>query len=175
MRPISRLLIGALLLSATAVTADVTTGGQVRSRWELRDSDGVQSDGLTATRTRASVHARLEGGVSASMQWQDVRVWGEEGNTLGDYSGDQIDLHQGWVQFADFADMGVDLRLGRQEIAFGGQRLVGTVGWTHQGRSFDAPHQVPAKQGRGKPWPTRVSGYSSRAAKVRERTSTSSW
>ncbi len=42
------------------------------------------------------------------------------------------------MQFIDLAGSGADLRLGRQEIVFGGQRLVGAVGWTHQGRSFDA-------------------------------------
>ncbi|MDP6017363.1 MAG: alginate export family protein [Candidatus Latescibacteria bacterium] len=135
---VCRLIVAALLLGAVAAVADVTAGGQVRSRWELRDTDGVASDGHTATRTRAGLSATLEGGVSAFMQWQDVRIWGEEGNTLGDFSADRIDLHQGWVQFKDFADKGVDLRIGRQEIAFGGQRLVGAVGWTHQGRSFDA-------------------------------------
>ena len=133
-----RMVAGALLLWAPVAAADVTVGGQVRSRWELRDTDGVASDGHTATRTRADLRAQLDGGVSGFVQWQDVRIWGEEGNTLGDFSGDNIDLHQSWVQFIDFGGTGVDLRLGRQEISFGGQRLVGAVGWTHQGRSFDA-------------------------------------
>ena len=29
-------------------------------------------------------------------------------------------------------------RIGRQEIPFGGERLMGSVAWTQQGRSFDA-------------------------------------
>ena len=134
-----RIVFGALLLCAgSVVAADITAGGQVRSRWELRDTAGVPSDGHTATRTRADLRAQLDGGVAAFTQWQDVRIWGEEGNTLGDFGGDNIDLHQGWVQFSDVAGLAADLRLGRQEISFGGQRLVGAVGWTHQGRSFDA-------------------------------------
>ncbi len=134
-----RIALAALLLWA-AVTpttaADISAGGQVRSRWELRDTP--DNDYHTATRTRADLAATLDGGVSAFMQWQDVRIWGEESNTLGDFRGDNIDLHQGWAQFSDFAGTGVDLRLGRQEISLGGQRLVGAVGWTNQGRSFDA-------------------------------------
>lgn len=125
-------------LASAAMAADVTAGGQVRSRWELRDTGGTVADDHTATRTRAELGVQLDGGVSAFTQWQDVRVWGEEGNTLSDYSGNNIDLHQGWMQLQDFAGTGVDLRLGRQEISFGGQRLVGAVGWTHQGRAFDA-------------------------------------
>jgi hypothetical protein len=92
---IGRLAAAALLLGATAGAANVTAGGQVRSRWELRDTDGVGSDSHTATRTRADLRAFLDGGVSAFMQWQDVRIWGEEGNTLGDFHGDSIDLHRG--------------------------------------------------------------------------------
>src|SRR5690606_22845165 len=30
------------------------------------------------------------------------------------------------------------LRLGRQELAYGNERLVGAVGWSNVGRSFDA-------------------------------------
>jgi hypothetical protein len=62
---VCRLIVAALLLGAVAAVADVTAGGQVRSRWELRDTDGVASDGHTATRTRAGLSATLEGGVSA--------------------------------------------------------------------------------------------------------------
>jgi hypothetical protein len=133
----SKIMLGALLLCAAAATADVTAGGQVRSRWQLKGTDNLSSDGHVATRTRASLKATLEGGVTAFTQWQDVRIWGEEANTLGDFNADNIDLHQGWVQFSAFAGTAADVRLGRQEIALGGQRLVGAVGWTHQGRSFD--------------------------------------
>ena len=68
------------------------------------------------------------------MQLQDVRTWGEEGNTLKDYTADGFDAHQAWAQLR----LGnVSLRVGRQELALDGQRLVGSVGWTEQARSFD--------------------------------------
>ena len=71
------------------------------------------------------------------MQLQDVRIWGEETSTLGDFRADNFDLHQGFIQ-ADFGEDGwLGTRVGRQEVNLGGQRLVGAVGWTQQGRSFD--------------------------------------
>ena len=33
--------------------------------------------------------------LSAFVQIQDVRLWGSESNTLGDFSADGLDLHQG--------------------------------------------------------------------------------
>ena len=93
--PLWKQQVAAGRLHGVAGAANVTAGGQVRSRWELRDTDGVGSDSHTATRTRADLRAFLDGGVSAFMQWQDVRIWGEEGNTLGDFHGDSIDLHRG--------------------------------------------------------------------------------
>jgi hypothetical protein len=67
-------------------------------------------------------------------QVQDARAWGTEGNTLTDASADQLDVHQVHV------DLGTDaaaVRLGRQEVALGDERLVGTVGWSNTGRVFD--------------------------------------
>ncbi|MFT5090219.1 MAG: hypothetical protein ACI8PG_004598, partial [Planctomycetota bacterium] len=100
-------------------------------------SIGGDGDSFTTMRTRLQAKATLERQTSAFIQWQDVRLWGEESNTLGDFDADHIDVHQAYIDFKNFADYGFDLRLGRQEINLGGQRLVGAVGWTSQGRSFD--------------------------------------
>ncbi len=45
------------------------------------------------------------------------------------------------MAFADIGQTGkspVLFRAGRQELAFGEQRLVGHVSWTNTGRTFDA-------------------------------------
>jgi len=138
MHGILRVLPLLLLASTSLFAADLEWGGQVRPRIEFRDpASGGDSDSFTTMRTRLQAKATLERQTSAFVQWQDVRLWGEESNTLGDFSADHIDVHQAYIDFKDFADYGFDLRLGRQEINLGGQRLVGAVGWTSQGRSFD--------------------------------------
>lgn len=133
-----RILPFLLVASTSLLAADLEWAGQVRPRVEFRDpaADG-DGDSFTTMRTRLQVKSTLERKTNVFIQWQDVRLWGEESNTLGDFSADNMDLHQAYIDFKDFADRGFDLRLGRQEINFGGQRLVGAVGWTSQGRSFD--------------------------------------
>lgn len=74
--------------------------------------------------------------LQALLQVQDVRVWGEETDTLGDYSADGFDLHQGYMEIAFEPEL--RLRIGRQEIGYLNHRLIGTVGFAEQARSFDA-------------------------------------
>ena len=134
-------VVGAMVLAGLAfidVSAkDVTVGGQVRPRFEFRDPVGNGYDVLTSMRVRAQVTAKLERNVDVLIQVQDVRLWGEESNTLGDFSADNFDLHQGYVTLNGINGSSVSARGGRQEIALGGQRLIGAVNWTQQGRAFD--------------------------------------
>lgn len=132
--------LGALLVAGLPAAAqEVEFGAQVRPRMEFRDpgtSPGDDGDLFTSMRVRASLLARLERGVGLFVQFQDVRIFGEETGTLTDYSADHLDLHQGYLEVA--TENGDDrARVGRQETGFGGERLVGAVGWTQQGRSFD--------------------------------------
>ncbi|MBT8479141.1 MAG: alginate export family protein, partial [Gemmatimonadetes bacterium] len=68
---------------------------------------------------------------------QDVRLWGSEGNTLGDFSANGLDVHQAYIDLGKAEDGGFLGRFGRQEVNFGGQRLIGSVNWAQQARSFD--------------------------------------
>jgi hypothetical protein len=71
------------------------------------------------------------------LQVQDARTMGEEANTL-DGSAERLDMHQAWLQYRfDAGRYGIGIRAGRQEIALGNERLVGAVGWSNIGRSFD--------------------------------------
>jgi hypothetical protein len=69
------------------------------------------------------------------VEVQDVRTFGEETNTLGDFAADNFDLHQSYVSIMPLQQL--TLRIGRQEIGYENHRLIGTVGWTEQARSFD--------------------------------------
>ncbi len=129
-----------LLATATAATAqELTFGGELRPRFELRDLVGTEAstNEFTSMRTRASLGVALDRQVSAFVQLQDVRVFGEETSTLTDFSANGLDLHQGWVELGDGLTAPLSVRVGRQEAAYGGQRLVGAVNWAQQARSFD--------------------------------------
>ncbi len=93
-------------------------------------------------RARIGVKATW-GPVAGFFQIQDVRFWGSEVNpasgnegTLFDWVADGLDIHQAWAEVV--SPYGLSFRVGRQEINWHGQRLIGAVGWTHQARSFDA-------------------------------------
>ena len=62
---------------------------------------------------------------------------GGETGTLSDFDADNFDLHQGYIEINHGGDRGFDLRVGRQEVTLGGERLVGPVGWTQQAQAFD--------------------------------------
>ena len=131
-----------LVLLSTALHADasaqVTLSGQVRPRTEFKDPakpDGG-SQAFTGMRTRLAASILTQGGARAFVQIQDVRFFGEEANTLGDYAADGLDVHQAWLLLGD-EGAGASLKVGRQEVALGGERLIGAVGWANQGRSFD--------------------------------------
>ncbi len=144
--------LGALatLASTGAYAQDITFGGQIRPRFEYRRPSltGDTYDAFTSMRTRVDFTAILEGGVSAFVQIQDVRLWGEEGGTLNDFSADNLDLHQGWLEIRSSNATTLWARAGRQETNFGGQRLVGAVAWTQQARAFDGV-RLGAKAGFG--------------------------
>ncbi len=115
----------------------ITFSGEVRTRGEYdRPGSGVGGDGVTLLRSRFGAGARLTGGARIFVQIQDSRVFGEKGTTSG--SADQLDLHQGYLELdGKWEGRSVALRAGRQEMAFGNERLVGAVGWTNTGRTFD--------------------------------------
>ncbi|MEP6662389.1 MAG: alginate export family protein, partial [Verrucomicrobiota bacterium] len=51
---------------------------------------------------------------------------------------DSIDLHQAYFTLGNLKEFPLSLKIGRQELAYGDERLVGPVGWNNIGRVFDA-------------------------------------
>ena len=134
------LLLVALPTTTAAQEVDLKFGGQVRPRFEYRNPlllpDGG-AENFVSMRTRVDLRAGLDDNLSAFIQIQDVRLWGSEGNTLGDFSANGLDIHQAFIDLGKAEDGGFMGRFGRQEVNFGGQRLVGAVNWAQQARSFD--------------------------------------
>jgi hypothetical protein len=88
-------------------------------------------------RTRVGLDYTADENITAFVQLQDSRIWGEETSTLDDGSADRLDLHQGYIRVEKFFADPLTLTLGRTEVNFGSQRLVGAVGWHNIGRAFD--------------------------------------
>ena len=109
--------------------------GQLRLRgeWDGR-TVGVGDDAAVLSRIRLGVKGSFATWIRAYAQLQDARAWGTESNTLTDASADYLDMHQ---IYAELGTERIAGRLGRQEVALADERLVGAVGWSNTGRSFD--------------------------------------
>ena len=113
---------------------------ELRPRFELRHGfktlhpKGAKPAAFISQRTRMNVGYKIKK-FSFYLSLQDVRVWGDvpQLNT-SDNSG--LSVHQAWGEI--MFDEKFSLKLGRQEIAYDDQRIMGSVGWAQQARSHDA-------------------------------------
>jgi len=123
----------------TPAAPQVKVGGQLRLRPEHRnrlkpDATGGTSDVFFGQRARANVTVSTER-LRAFVEVQDARNWGTEVSTV---SNDRnLDLHQAYLELPDLGHSGVSLTLGRQELAYGDERLLGAADWLTAARSFD--------------------------------------
>jgi hypothetical protein len=114
--------------------------GEFRERVEgfqnLGFTDG-RDDGYALSRVRFNATVTPSQSLSFQVNVQDARVGGKTvGPTVAPFRG-PFDVR------AAFADVGsakapVAARLGRQELAFGEQRLLGHLAWVNTGRTWDA-------------------------------------
>jgi hypothetical protein len=153
--------VGGLVASGPAFAKmDVdalTIGGEARIRYEIRNNTGLNSSGsgnesAAQQRIRVNVGYDLTPDVTFFAQIQDVRIYGSEGPfgvtaaansgifavSSQNQNGTGIDLHQGYIQVKNLLVPGLSLKVGRQEIMYGDQRLIGNFGWSQVGIAFDA-------------------------------------
>ena len=143
-----RLLVLILLLAPTvaAQTSPLfTLNGQIRHRseYDARDFSGERDPfAFHLLRTRLGVTVQPAPDVRGFVQVQDARFFGGEDRAQArgtlDGDADQLDLHQAYLAVTDVFRTGLGVRLGRQELAYANERIVGAVGWSNVGRSFDA-------------------------------------
>jgi hypothetical protein len=114
--------------------------GEVRYRLEIDGREKIVPDNSTTEqhflRTRLSVKAALPKKVTVLAEAQDARVFGEEPSPESGV-GARSDMHQGYILAEDLITPGLWLRVGRMELAYGNERLVGANDWTNTGRAFD--------------------------------------
>lgn len=131
---------------ATPAPPPIEVHGEVRARGEslseLDLSKATISTGRTwadgermLLRTRIGVNARPTDNLSLYAQLQDSRLFGQEISTAANAG--SIGLRQGWVEVHDVGGVPFALRVGRMELSYGDQRLVGGFGWDNVGRAFD--------------------------------------
>jgi hypothetical protein len=97
-----------------------------------------EKDGYVLTRVRIGVEARPTHWLRVLLQGQDAQAVGFRGEPDPPLVEDTFDLRQAMVEIFDRNRQGWGLRLGRQELRFGDERLLGAFDWGNTARSFDA-------------------------------------
>jgi hypothetical protein len=131
-------------------TAQINLSGQVRTRTEVRDGQGAPLPLGATPAFFTSQRSRLSFGYNAyrlkfNVTAQDVRVWGQDVSTINRTTVQELNgvlLHEAWadIQLTDTTvkNKTLNLKIGRQELVYDDQRLLGNLDWLQQGRRHDA-------------------------------------
>ena len=115
--------------------------GEFRGRVEGFDNagfDDARDDLYSLSRIRLGATATSRY-LAGTVQVQDARVGGKTVGATGTPFSAPFDLRQAYVDIGT-AKTPVAVRVGRQELTLGDQRLVGIANWTNAARTFDAGH-----------------------------------
>lgn len=140
----------------------LTVGGELRIRPEYRNNedfndDAYDSNSFIASRTRIGLNVKVNERVGLFVQPQHTATWGSELLTaqgsektfpvIGDETGElsykrnfynALDLHQAYLTLENLFGISLTAKVGRQELNYGDQRLIGAFGWSNYGRAFDS-------------------------------------
>ncbi|MBL7697759.1 MAG: alginate export family protein [Chitinophagaceae bacterium] len=137
------------LLSRSAI-AQLSISAQVRARSEFRDGQGAPLSKEADPALFISQRTRLTGvfnnpRIKVGISLQDVRTWGQDVSTINRNTTENNNgfmLHEAWAEIllSDTAqkNSSLNLRLGRQELVYDDQRLIGNLDWLQQARRHDA-------------------------------------
>jgi len=110
---------------------------QTRPRFESRANnywDNGSNDWFVTHRTNVGMDLEIAF-TRATIEVRDVRNWGQFTNSTIQIPVGNTFIYQGYAEA--FAKFGY-IRVGRQAINYGNQRMIGALDWTSAGRAFDA-------------------------------------
>lgn len=129
--------------------------GAIRFRYELRDNNIAippNNDFRKDVDTDNSyLSDKILMRVGYTDKWWGVLVEGRSSSVSGDDRGaapniptgsspesdGPVDLHQAYLQIGNHKEFPVSVKVGRQELMYGDERLVGAFAWNNIGRVFD--------------------------------------
>ena len=123
---------------------------QERLRWENRSNNYDFNSGARAVtdgnwflnRFRLGMAIQPAAWLKIYVQAQDSREFNGRRPLIPGASAaegdDAFDLRQAYVEFGNFEKCPFGFKIGRQELAYGDERLVGASDWTNFARTFDA-------------------------------------
>jgi hypothetical protein len=123
-----------------AIPSWLCFSGEFRDRAEGRTAYSFKpsvDDAYDLTRLRLNLEVTPQKWVRVFIQGQDTRALGIDASRVSSSLKDIFDLRQAYIEIKTGERDGVSLRVGRQELIFGAEHLVGASDWTNTARSFD--------------------------------------
>ncbi len=126
-------------------------GGQVRARFDHREYFAVPTtpgavdfsastpiDDNSYLLLREKIHMGYK-----PIDWFNIFAEGRDSRSFNDRrepspEQDTFDLHQAYLSVGNSKTFPLTAKVGRQELAYGDERLIGTFDWGNMGRVFDA-------------------------------------
>lgn len=128
----------------------VIVGIEDQTRFEYRENNFDFNNSLRAdtddawllNRARISLQLQPMSWLTFYAQGQDAREIGSERadlpGLLGAEGDNRFDLRQAYVEIGDGKSFPLTLKVGRQVLLYGDQRLIGPLEWSNISRTFDA-------------------------------------
>jgi hypothetical protein len=114
--------------------------GEYRTRAEGQEGLNFarQNDGYLLSRWWIDATVQPTNWLKLFGQMQDSRVFFNRTVSTDPPRQNLFDLHQAFLELGDLKKSPISLRVGRQELSFGGERLIGPSHWLNAPRVFDA-------------------------------------
>ncbi|KAF0150801.1 MAG: hypothetical protein FD143_2478 [Ignavibacteria bacterium] len=120
---------------------NIKINAQIRPRFEFSNLDFNNNNSASTfalLRTRLGARFTPSDDLTAFIQIQDSRHFGGAKSTVADLK--NIDLHQAFFRLNNIFASKLSLTIGRMELSFNNERLVGVANWGNTGRRFDGIH-----------------------------------
>jgi hypothetical protein len=123
-------------------------GGQVRARYELFENGSpafptrdFQDNGVVNDNCYLWLREKLHLGYKAG--WIAAFAEARDSSSIGDNDPknpgqDRFDIHQAFISLGNPSKFPLTAKVGRQELAYGDERILGPSDWSNTGRVFDA-------------------------------------
>ena len=130
-------------------------GGSIRLRYEIKDGIGAAPNPASALdfvkhpaapgdNINSYFLDKVRARIGYTDKWWSAMVEGRSSGTTGDdrnpnaESDGVVELHQAYVTLGNHKEFPLSLKVGRQELSYGEERVIGAFGWNNIGRVFDA-------------------------------------
>ena len=139
------------LRAANPYASQWNVGVNYRVRYEIHENGGLPpssardfSDAPGVDNDNSYLLQRVKARVGYTAEWFEVFGEARHSSSTGDdrnpnpESDGPADLHQAYLAIGNHKEFPLSIKVGRQELSYGDERLIGAFGWNNIGRVFDA-------------------------------------